>query len=254
MPLTLSTLWIFTDGASRANGKPNCVASYGFYISDGTYAVRAHGQVAPVDIIGKKYKSSNNRGELLAIKLSLEYVYNLLAKPLTNNNNYNNIITTNATIENMLEFETITLVSDSEYSLNSACVWNCDKLKLNSDIIMPIKALIAAITKTHPLTFIHVGSHCSESVVGPDDAEPWFIWKGNCIADSLCDIPLAQYDARAAMASTKTSKVAKVVKPNTKPFVITPMTSDSKALRVTNTDNVSKKGKSSRAIVGFDES
>lgn len=176
-PLTTDTLWVFTDGGSIANGKPECVASWSFYITDGCNIATAHGMVAPVDIPCEEFKSSNQRGELTAILAGLEYISGHMSD---------------------FDFERILIVSDSEYSINCISKWaatwleNPTKHKLsekkNLDLIIPAKELRDGIHK--PVDFKHIRSH----KVAPADTESheWFLWKGNDIVDINCNIALGR--------------------------------------------------------------
>jgi ribonuclease HI len=168
-------IWVFTDGGAKANGKPNCIASWGFAVgTNKSDLVSDSGIVPPVNIIGKKYKSSNNRGELTAILKALIYV----------NAHYKD---TN-----------ITLVSDSQYGIKSVDTWIHGWLKspddlserLNIDLILPIKKLIDDIRETNNLVFIHVYSHKKE----PTNQREVFIWEGNKHVDELCTSQLLSVD------------------------------------------------------------
>lgn len=166
-PLTNDTLWVFTDGGARANGKANCIASWGFYITDGNMCVRAYGRVPPIVIPGKAYKSSNNRGELMAILKAMDYVSHAQ--------------------QGQFEYKQIVVVSDSEYSINGIDKYSMDN-KANVDLIGPAKKLLTDLRGDRPTALTHVDGHGTEDV-DPTSAK-WFLWKGNDIVDKLCQLPL----------------------------------------------------------------
>ncbi len=168
-PLTIDTLWVFTDGAARGNGSAKCSAAWAFYVTDGAMCAERFGVVDEVEIQGKVYKSSNNRGELTAILYSMEFIYAM----------------------NCTTYGTIVIVSDSAYCINTLKEWapawikkpeNGELMdKPNMDLILPAVGLFAHIAKQHKIEFRHVHSHKSE----PKDieSEEWFIWKCNDIVD-----------------------------------------------------------------------
>lgn len=178
-PLTSDTLWIFTDGGSKGNGKEHCNASWAFYITDGCVCVEAYGLVEEKEIPGVRYKASNNRGELTAIQRALEFTANYLDK---------------------FSFEQIILVSDSEYSINCLNVWAPQWLanpakhnlqeKKNLDIIVPACESLEEVRSRHILTFRHIRSHRNEP--GDSESEDWFLWKCNDIVDRLCNVALGR--------------------------------------------------------------
>lgn len=177
VPTTENILWVFTDGGSSGNGKANCKASWGYYITDGRKVVSDCGLVPSVDIPGQVYKASNNRGELTAIERALGYV---------------------ATSNDFL-YDSIMVVSDSEYSINSVNVWSnkwfTDPVKYNLhekknvDIIQTIRGHLESIRKTTVVNFKHVNSHMPEPA---NDDPNWFMWKCNDIVDKLCNKALGR--------------------------------------------------------------
>jgi uracil-DNA glycosylase len=163
------SLYIFTDGASRANGKPDCRASWGYYICDLIQCECSAGLVTPITIVGKQYKSSNNRGELSAVLYALERV-------LCAWSHYHNIV----------------VVTDSEYSINCITEWfpGWEKkgdlnTKMNVDIIAAIIRVEAALnTAGCAVTYKHVRGHQTEPPA--KDIINWFMWYGNDRVDKLC--------------------------------------------------------------------
>jgi ribonuclease HI len=135
------------------------------------------GTVAPVDIPGEVYKSSNNRGELSAVLFALR---------------------TAVFHKGSFFFDNVIVVSDSEYAIGCMdehlIAWErkltteqIDK-KRNIDLIRA--ASIARASIAIPCKFRHVNSH----KVAPADieSEAWFIWRGNYIADELCEIAISR--------------------------------------------------------------
>ena len=164
------TVWLFTDGASRANGRANCRASWGFHLTDGKQVVEAANLVQIVDIPGKVYSTSNNRGELMAIHRGLKYIADNLAT---------------------LACSRVYVVSDSQYAIT--CLQSyVDRwmskgdidTKANIDIIVPIKKIMDGLNAdmTDGVLFRHVNSHKK----APTDPLEYFLWKGNARADELC--------------------------------------------------------------------
>jgi uracil-DNA glycosylase len=178
-PLTINTLWLFTDGGSRGNGKEDCSASWGFYITDGCTCVEARGIVEEMEIPGQVYKSSNNRGELSALLKGLEYISRNIDK---------------------FSFDDVRVVSDSEYSINCLNKWivswlaNPTKHKLaekkNLDLIIAAKEALDYIRGVTRLEFQHVNSHLREPK--DSDTTEWFIWKCNDLVDKLCGLALGR--------------------------------------------------------------
>lgn len=174
-PLTMDTLWLFTDGGSKANGRKDCVSSWAFYVTDGESAHSDYGIVQNKTIDGEVYQSSNNRGELSAIYHGLEYI-----------------------AAGGYSYSDVRVVSDSEYSINCLDKWinawidNPEKQigKKNLDIIIPAKKILDIIRDNHHVTFQHVRSHKAEPT--DQESEQWFIWKCNDIVDRLCNVALGR--------------------------------------------------------------
>jgi uracil-DNA glycosylase len=171
-------IYIFTDGAATKNGKANCRASFAYYITEfnANDVVKFADIVPPATIEGEKYNSSNNRGELCAIKYGIEY----LLEVLENHDKTTDI--------------KYIFVSDSEYSINCITKWapnwykNPTKHKLNEkknlDLIKPAIDNLAIIRKTNKVIFRHIKSHTKAPV--DKSSFEWFLWNGNDIADKLC--------------------------------------------------------------------
>lgn len=180
---TTDVLWIFTDGGSSANGKANCRAAWAFYMLDDNNVGFASDLVPEKEIPGKVYKTSNNRGELLAILSALKFIRANIKK---------------------FSFESIIIVSDSEYSIESITEniykWQRDPIKCklaekqNLDMIIPAKDLVESLQDMLGLksnvTFRHMNSHLDEPTNA--DSEEWFMWKCNDIVDKLCNVSLGR--------------------------------------------------------------
>ena len=180
---TNDVLWIFTDGGSSANGKVNCRAAWAFYMLDDKNVGFASDLVPEKEIPGKVYKTSNNRGELLAILSALKFIRSNIRK---------------------FSFESIVIVSDSEYSIESITSniykWQRDPIKCkllekqNLDMIIPAKDLVESLQDMLGLksnvVFRHINSHLDEPT--NNDSEEWFMWKCNDIVDKLCNVSLGR--------------------------------------------------------------
>lgn len=181
---TSDVLWIFTDGGCVGNGTSKCTAAYGWYMTDGVRVCEDTGIVEKCDIADAVYQASNNRGELTGILRALQYV---IAGH-----------TDGANIADSFSYSSITVVSDSEYSIKSITQWiyawekDPEKLsgKKNLDLIRSAKDAVETLKKKCPVNFKHVNSHRKEPV--DNDTEEWFLWKCNDIVDKLCNKSLGR--------------------------------------------------------------
>jgi uracil-DNA glycosylase len=182
-PLTLNTLWIFTDGGSSKNGMADCKSSWAFFMTDGCIAAKLMGTVDDVEIPGQAYKSSNNRGELTAIYFALKTLWTDVQRESPR-----------------FSFQKIILVSDSEYGIKCIQLWYknwvADPIKhklsekKNIDLIEPAYRLYTDLKLRFDFEIRHINSH----VIAPDneDSEEWFCWKCNSIVDELCNRALGR--------------------------------------------------------------
>jgi uracil-DNA glycosylase len=169
VPTDSGSVYIFTDGGCKSNGRRDAVASYGCYITDGKRVVINHG-VVPATDLGLAYTASNQRGELTAILVGLY----LAAERYS------------AT--------SVKIVSDSEYSIKCISTWGPKWLRLgqlddkkNLDLILPAIGKLRALQKNAKVEFIHIRSHRA----APTDPAAKFLWQGNDIVDKLCQYNLA---------------------------------------------------------------
>lgn len=169
-PLVLApppTLWVFTDGGAKANGRRHCSAAWAWYATDGKAAWVSRGKVAPAVIGGKTIPPSNNRGELTALLSALAWASG-----------------------NHIRYSQIMVISDSDYSIKAITTWfpgwkakGALADKKNIDLITAANLSYESIrAKT---TINHTRSHQDE----PEDKQSaeWFIWRGNDICDKLCE-------------------------------------------------------------------
>jgi uracil-DNA glycosylase len=162
-----SRAFIFTDGGATANGKVNCKASWGCHIVKigalaGTESMG--GIVPPINISGKKFAASNNRGEITALVKAIEWV-GATSYP-----------------------HDIEIVSDSKYLIDCLTKWiagwiRAGKLeeKKNTDLLLPLYHAIQALP--NKITYKHVNSHRAEP---PKGTPEYFYWCGNDAADKIC--------------------------------------------------------------------
>ncbi len=164
-----SSMFVFTDGGARANGKPSCVASWAYHITDGVKCAESYGIVPPIDIKEKLYKSSNNRGELMAILEAVKFI---------------------AANGGGFKHDSIEIVTDSNYAIircdRCADNWAGDDSILNYDLIKPIFDALTELRKCVQVKFRHIRSH----KVKPAAKFAAFLWQGNDFADKLCQVPL----------------------------------------------------------------
>ncbi len=180
MPPTHDSVYIFTDGGATKNGQVDSEASWAFYINDGISCVKSYGIVPKVVIPGQIFQSSNNRGELTAICMAMEYVANRVGAPETA----------------FVPGAKLIIISDSMYSINCINVWGPkwfaepERLdgKKNIDLIRRGVEQLAELRKTMDVKFAHTRGHKSEPSI--EDYDQWFNWYGNKVVDTLCNIAL----------------------------------------------------------------
>ena len=155
---------IFTDGAASNNGRVNAVASYAFLIKFGEH----EGYVEKGEVIKTEtYNPSNNRGELLGLLNSLQYI-----------------------LDNNIKSDLV-IISDSSYTINMYNSW-LDKwileesinTKSNQDLIHRMIDIKTEIKKRNINVLVSfVESHATKPSQSDDDI--YFIWEGNYEVDKL---------------------------------------------------------------------
>jgi ribonuclease HI len=162
-----STLYIFTDGACKNNGKSNAVGGYGFYIPS-LDKLKAKNVESP----------TNQKCELLAIQKSLQYLDTI----------------------DLSQYNSIIICSDSMYSINCITKWSKNWEKSNwktakgenvkHDTI--IKTILELYKKYNFIKFKHVFSHLSEPKVSKNSSE-YYIWNGNKKIDEYINEYIDEY-------------------------------------------------------------
>lgn len=163
-------LYIFTDGGSSRNGKPECKAAYSVLFTEESESIMYKFNTTRMVI----KEPSNNKAELSAIK----YVYKTI---------YENI--------DVFENKNVVICTDSMYSINCITKWSSNWIKndwknskgervKNQDIIKTIldyKKTIRESGKNVEVEFKHLFSHIQE----PDDknSQAYFLWYGNNYVD-----------------------------------------------------------------------
>lgn len=143
-------LFIAIDGACRRNGKPDCTAAGGVYIQQ--LAVQSDTNAAPQRVASKvlsayEYKSTNQRGELLALLKALDYIYSA---------NLESIVVT----DSEYIFNAMTKSWYTSWINNSWLTRAGDPVK-NSDIWREIaRTMQLCESKGIDITFHHIKGHC----------------------------------------------------------------------------------------------
>lgn len=166
------TLYIFTDGGCKNNGKKNAIAGYSVFFTDDTdsdfFQFNTSGLVIQ--------EPSNQRGELSAILKCF------------------NIISEN---KNLFQSKNIVIVSDSIYSINCITKW-CKNWKSNGwktskgesiknqDLIQEMTSLFDEMQSLCKVQFKHVFSHLKEPT--EKNTLQHFLWYGNKRVDENVSI------------------------------------------------------------------
>jgi uracil-DNA glycosylase len=196
-------IYIFTDGGCTGNGKTHAKASWAFYMVYKQSFYCMCDRVAEVDL-GGKFKTSNQRGELLAISKAVQFIDLINTKSAeerlidvkndlpvdVKSIRHNYIITLPSGGITPIDFRThkVYIYTDSKYSIGCYTLWapkwrNSGEQKKNMDIIMPTLDIIDKINSYTELKFTHIRSHTK---VIPADPVERFHYYGNDIADKLC--------------------------------------------------------------------
>lgn len=178
-------MFIFTDGAAKANSKPAiCTAGWGFYmtgVNDKKETITQTVKSGPIVRIDATKDTtvvhpSNQRGELMAVLEAMKTLRDWLDE---------------AGNEDIMRYMPVLLVSDSQYTLNIITKWWNSWVsrgtldgKKNLDIIRPMMELIDGIRNRVIFSTRHIRSHRQEPNRGTYE---WFLWYGNEVADKAAN-------------------------------------------------------------------
>jgi len=164
------TIWLASDGACKNNGKVNSVASYGYIIVfPDNQTVESNGLVPNIHINGKKYKTSNQRGELTGIIKALEHLIS---------DNISNMVI------NMVIDSKYVIGNFPDYVIKHNIVNTMFKAVENLDLINIMHNLLDVLNKNNcELNSFHIHSHCYP----PDDIKSieYLKWWMNYYVDDL---------------------------------------------------------------------
>jgi ribonuclease HI len=178
LPSTADVIWIGTDGATIANGKNHCIATWGYYLTNGIQYVRDYGIIPTVN----GYVHTNNRGEIWAVIKSLEMVN----ETLNSVNTFNSFNTVN-TFNSFSSCKSINIITDSRYVIYSSnLAKDLENVKKNVDLVAKLRELLVVVGAKMQINFIHFRSHKARPV--DIDSEECFKWQLNDIADHLCQL------------------------------------------------------------------
>jgi ribonuclease HI len=173
----LTTIYCACDGGALANGKPECSASHASIAIWSTIVIDCNGLVDKLDIKGQVYKTSNNRGELLAMINTLKSIK--LIVDGSEQNIGQNISTINAITTQQAVYTTkqqiikAVIYFDSNYVVDSITKWYASWIKngqlaskLNIDMISECYTLYNDLLKKLKIEFVKIKSHKSNSTIG----------------------------------------------------------------------------------------
>lgn len=174
-----NTLYIFTDGGCKNNGKNNCKGGYGVYFTDNPSS--PFYKLNTVELI--REQPTNQKAELLAIHKA----FCLL----------------NTNIELIVDISKIVIVTDSMYSIKCVKEWSKSWIKnnwvtskgekvKNEDIIKDILSSEETLRKNGSrdlqIEFKHIFSHTQEPK--NSDSLEYLLWDGNNKIDTMINIVL----------------------------------------------------------------
>lgn len=125
---------IAIDGACKDNGKPDCISTGAFFTDSGLCSVET------------EYNSTNQRGEIIALRNTLKYI-------------------------NEKSLYSVTIITDSEYVFNAVTkdwlnIWlsrdwytSLGEPVKNADLWKDVKELLS-LCVDNDVTFIHTKGHC----------------------------------------------------------------------------------------------
>lgn len=154
-----NTLLVFTDGNCKCNGKKNALGGSGVYIPQ-----------FDIKLFQKIDNPTNQRAELNAVKMCLEYILN---------NGFNGK-------------ENVLICSDSLYTINCLTNWYINwesngyiasnkKSVKNKELIKEIIKLKNNLLNNVMVSFKHIRSHQKEPL--NKNSKEYMFWKGNFIVD-----------------------------------------------------------------------
>ncbi len=224
------TIYVATDGGSVANGKPSCVASWGYY----GIAEDHIPQMIESRSKSKEDKSGGNQpaffaksgiilpasmqttlGELIAAKNCT-----VLASPEKATNNIGELTAIYHALQDpaIEAADKIIIIGDSEYSLKSVDIYSRSWVKdpqkhkinekKNLNLILSIKNRIDELRKTKQVILKHIHSHLK----APADNTEWVHWALNNGADLLCNAELEKIRPQVLSGVVKEKKPTKVKK------------------------------------------
>lgn len=171
------TLYVFSDGNCKRNGKVNCVAGYSILFTEDSKSPLYKFNCTKLIVSNP----TNNKAELYGIKKICKVIYD----------NYK-----------IFYKKKIIICTDSNYSINCVSVWHSAWVEnnwitskgepvKNKELISSITYLIEKLKKANiTITFQHVNAHMSE----PSNKESidWFLWRGNAIVDKSINVLLGE--------------------------------------------------------------
>lgn len=161
-----NTVYIFTDGACKNNGKKSAIGAYGIYFTEDT-----NSEFYNFNTVRKIEEPTNQKAELSAIK----YVFKIIYKN-----------------QDLFRDKNIIICTDSMYSINCIEKWSAGWLKndwknskgeavKNQEIIKQILELKSKLNIK--INFKHVFSHLKEP--NNQDTLEYKLWNGNNIVDAM---------------------------------------------------------------------
>jgi uracil-DNA glycosylase len=201
-PVVSRRVIIATDGASYANGKPHCIASWAtcVYAFDDINAININ---TPTIINGPNDVYVKTAGIVSKVPLNFPPGVDVIDITPTNNRGelyaiYNGLTTA---VNMNVDIKHITLLSDSEYALKSIFInyrnWVAKKQladKKNIDLIELCVNLVAQIKTKYEFDYLHINSHTPFDQTLPIAEK--LNWALNNDADVLATTELKSFRAK----------------------------------------------------------
>jgi ribonuclease HI len=171
------TLYVFSDGNCKRNGKVNCVAGYSVLFTEDSKSPLYKFNCTKIIVSNP----TNNKAELYGINKICKIIYD----------NYK-----------LFYKKNIIICTDSNYSINCVSVWHPTWVEnnwitskgepvKNKELISSITYLIEKLKKANiTITFQHVNAHMSEP--SNKTSIDWFLWRGNAIVDKSINVLLGE--------------------------------------------------------------